>query len=98
MQELPEYVPNVRRGRPHKYDWKLWLSVGTRRIQQGIDFDSSLGAMENLIRKTASLHGVRISIHREPALKALVIVVKKEQDENPVPVNPTVDTPTMEGA
>jgi len=53
--------------------------------------------MENLIRKTASRKKVKLSVYRETATNSLVLVVKKENDEDPVSVNPPVDSPTMEG-
>jgi len=97
MQELDKYEHKQHRGRPQKYDWNAWLSPGTRRIQQGIDFEASIGSMENLIRKTASRKKVKLSVYRETATNSLVLVVKKENDEDPVSVNPPVDSPTMEG-
>lgn len=70
--------PQAKGGRPQIHPWDKWLNGQTWELTQGKDFTCDPHHLQKLIRKTASLRGVVISVFRTTDSK-LVITPRKQR-------------------
>lgn len=59
INELPE---QIRPGRAPKYPWGEWLDGKARLLEQGVDFDCSMGGVKAGAYAAARKHAIKVRI------------------------------------
>jgi len=74
MPDVIEPLPVKSRG-GNRYPWREWFGFGCFRLVKGVHYACRTDSMHQMVRNSARVHGIHVSVNVEPDEQGLVVSV-----------------------